>query len=132
MENQGKKKSIREMYLAELEARDFTAHSGFVFRVRGVTNVAFAELLSGLPPAVTKNGAASDEALSPEMVKRHKQYQKDMYDRFVDGVVDPETNEAELIPFEAVLQADLDPVLDFAMKRGGIGSAKAAEIARAL
>jgi len=120
---------IAKRYKAESEARDLTVPSGFVFRVRGMTKVEFARVLGGLPLLVK---ASNDEDQAKADQERNAKLERDIYDEFVDGIVDPETGAAEKVAYDDVLAADLDPVLMSAMRRGGLTGAKADAIRGAL
>lgn len=122
------KQGIAARYMAELEARDVTVPSGYVFKVRGMSKVEFAEILGGL---ATLAGRTKDEVSESER-KRSEELERTVYDRFVDGILDPDSGEVEPVPFEKVLSTDMDVLLMSAMKRGKLDGQAADQARRAL
>ena len=122
------RKSVAERYMAELEGRDVTVPSGYVFKVRGMSKVDFAEILAGLP---SMSGNTKDEVSESDR-KRSEELERTVYTRFVDGLVDEESGEVEPVPFDKVLTTDMDVVLVSAMKRGKMVGPEADSARRAL
>jgi len=123
-------KSDLELYLAESEERDVVVPSGYCFVVAGLTKVEFAEILGGLPPMVkSEDDGETDKARQD----RANELEQKVYERCVRGIRDRKSGVVHsALPYARVLRNDMEPLIVSAMNRGGLGTAQADQVRRAL
>jgi len=122
-------KTILERYQSESEAREVTAPSGYVFVVRGATRIDFGEVLGAVPSLVHSNGKMADQKT---IQARQEAIYRNTFEKYVDGIKDPETGDVVPVPYEMVLANDVPVICEFALARGGLGTDKAAQVGRSL
>jgi len=125
-------KSDAQIYLEASQARDITVPSGLKFRVRGMTQAEYGEVMGSLPALVTgeKNGKprTKDEQDKAERAAQDRA----IYERFVEGLVDRVTGEITKIPYEKLLLNDGVALGLAVMTVGGLDTPKADQIRRSL
>jgi len=121
--------NILQRYQRESEAREFTAASGYVFVVKGALREEYGEIMGGIPSLLKPSGRPADQK---ELTARQEAIYRAIFEKYVVGLKDPETGEVVPISYDMVLTNDVPEVCEFALARGGMGSEKAAQIARSL
>lgn len=119
-----------DQYLALLEPHEVVAPSGFTFVVRCLTHVDHMRLFGQLPLLKT-DGKSSDE-LDAIATQRGEEIQRQIYESNCDGLKDPETGDLQRIPYEKVLSSDVAAIANAILNRGGLGTARAEAVRRAL